>query len=126
MDGRDINRRSVPERPLLTNTSGISTLTRGDLTGKTGTLPRGALTGKTGTLPRGTLPRKQPGNKYQSSYEAMDALQTTLPRHKPVSDFNPDYEPVEDDGAVRKINLGTQGTSGFSNPSYADDDDYQY
>ncbi len=122
MVGRDINGRSgVPERPLLTNAGGMSTLTRNP-PGNTSTLTRGTLTrkppGNTSTLPRGT----------QSGYEPMGTLQrTTLPRgHKPVSDFDPDYEPVEDDDAVRKIDLGSQGARGFNNPSYGDEDDFDY
>ena len=109
----------MPERPLLTNAGGMSTLPRKP-PGNTSTLTRSTLTrkppGNTSTLPRGT----------QSGYEPMGTLQrTTMPRgHKPVSDFDPDYEPVEDDDAVRKIDLGSQGTRGFNNPSYGDKDDF--
>lgn len=129
MEGRDVNRRpsSPTDRPFLTNTSGgMGTLTR--------TGPGGM-----GTLPRGTLTRNKPGNQYQSGpggYDTMDTLKRsrslateagTMPRgHKPVSDFDPDYEAVEDDNAIRKLDLGSQNPAGYSNPSYDDEDDFEY
>ncbi len=127
MDGRDVNSRpSGSDGAFLTNTSGMGTLSR--------------TTGSMGTLSRGTLTRGKPGNKAgnnpQLSFETMDTLKrsrgfvteaSTLPRgHRPVSDFAPDYEAVEDDDAVRKIDLGSVNTTGYNNPSYDDEDDFDY
>ncbi len=121
MEGRDVSRgSSAPTGPFLTNTSGVGTLTRG------GTLSRG-----------GTLTRNKPGSNIQSGYETMDTLKRsrglasdagTLPRgHKPVSTFEPDYDAVEDDDAIRKVDLGApQDTRGYGNPSYDDEDDFDY